>query len=197
MLTAVLEAPTEPAAVAEDDERPLIASAARGEVRAFEALYRRHAARVHGVIARLVGGDRARAEDLTQEAFVRAWQALAQWEPGAQFRTWLFRIAANAALDVLRRRKTVEFVPLDDTFEAADTAAGPERLAQGAQEVRRLEEALARLTPEHREVLLLREIEDMSYEEIGRVLALTEGTVKSRLARARAALIEETGKDAP
>ena len=76
-------------------------------------------------------------------------------------------------------------------------AAGPERLAQGAQGLRRLETALARLTREHREVLLLREIEGMSYEEIGRVLALTEGTVKSRLARARAALIEQTGKDAP
>ena len=68
---------------------------------------------------------------------------------------------------------------------------------QATQEMRQLEAALSRLTPEHREVLLLREIEDMSYEEIGRVLSLSEGTVKSRLARARAALIEQTRSDAP
>lgn len=171
-------------------------SARAGDRAAYSILVRRHQASLHRYLVRMVGSH-DEALDLTQEAFVRAWQALAQWEPGAQFRTWLYRIAANAALDVLRRRKTVEFVPLDDTFEAADAAAGPERLAQGMQEVRRLEAALARLTPERREVLLLREIEGMSYEDIGRVLALTEGTVKSRLARARTALIEETGKDAP
>lgn len=176
-----------------DDE--CVASALAGDRTAFSILVRRHQASLHRYLVRMVGSH-DEALDLTQEAFVRAWQSLARWEPGAQFRTWLFRIASNAALDVLRRRRTVEFVALDDTFEAADTAAGPERLAQGTQEVRRLEAALARLTPEHREVLLLREIEDMSYEEIGRVLALAEGTVKSRLARARTALIEETGKDA-
>jgi len=177
-----------------DDE--CVRSARAGDRAAYSILVRRHQASLHRYLVRMVGSH-DEALDLTQEAFVRAWQALAQWEPGAQFRTWLYRIAANAALDVLRRRKTVEFVPLDDTFEAADAAAGPERLAQGMQEVRRLEAALARLTPERREVLLLREIEGMSYEDIGRVLALTEGTVKSRLARARTALIEETGKDAP
>ena len=135
------------------------------------------------------------AMELTQEAFFRAWQALPQWEPGAQFRTWLFRIASNAALDLLRRRKTVEFVPLEGTYEAAHPGAGPERQAEVSQEIRLLEAGLARLSPEHREVLLLREIEEMSYEEIGRVLSLTEGTVKSRLARARAALIEETRRE--
>lgn len=171
-------------------------SAQAGDRTAYSILVRRHQASLHRHLARMVGSQ-DEALDLTQETFLRAWQALAQWEPGAQFRTWLFRIASNAALDVLRRRKTVQFVPMDDAFEAADAGAGPERLAQGAQQLRLLQAALARLTPEHREVLLLREIEDMSYEEIGRVLALTEGTVKSRLARARAALIEETGKDAP
>ena len=144
--------------------------------------------------ARMVGSSDD-ALELTQEAFLRAWQALPQWQPGAQFRTWLFRIASNAALDLLRRRKTVEFVPLDDTFEAVHPGAGPERQAQLTQEVRRLEAGLSRLTPEHREVLLLREVEDMSYEEIGRVLSLSEGTVKSRLARARLALIGQTGSD--
>ncbi len=130
--------------------------------------------------------------ELTQDSFVRAWQALPTWRPDAQFRTWLFTIASNAALDLLRRRKTVEFVPLDEGFDTSHPGAGPERQAQLTQEVWQLEAALMQLTPEHREILLLREIEDMSYEEIGRVLSLSEGTVKSRLARARTALIGQT-----
>lgn len=183
-----------PATDRPDDE--CVRNALAGDRTAYSVLVRRHQASLHRHLLRMVGSHDD-ALDLTQEAFVRAWQALPQWEPGAQFRTWLFRIASNAALDLLRRRKTVEFVAMDDTFDAADPGAGPERLAQGAQEMRELEAALARLSPEHREVLLLREIEEMSYDEIGRVLALSEGTVKSRLARARVALIEETRRKTP
>jgi len=182
-----------PASEPTDDE--CVRNALAGDRTAYSVLVRRHQRSLHRYLVRMVGSTDD-ALDLTQEAFVRAWQALPQWEPGAQFRTWLVRIASNAALDLLRRRKVVEFVPLGDTFEAVHPGAGPEHQAQVTQEVRALDAALARLTPEHREVLLLREIEDMSYEEIGRVLSLTEGTVKSRLARARAALIEQTRRDA-
>lgn len=178
---------------AERSDQEHVDAALAGDRTAYSILVRRHQGALYRYLVRMVASPDD-ALDLTQEAFVRAWQALPQWEPGAQFRTWLYRIASNAALDVLRRRKTVEFVPLDDTFEAADPAAGPERQAQVSQQLRELDAALTRLTPEHREVLLLREVEDMSYEEIGRVLSLSEGTVKSRLARARAALIEETGR---
>mgnify|MGYP003373663302 CR=1 FL=1 len=176
----------------EDDET--LRRARAGDRTAYSALVRRHQRAVHRHLLRMVGVPDD-AMELTQEVFVRAWQALPQWEPTAQLRTWLFRIASNAALDLLRRRKTVEFVPLDDSvFEVAHPAAGPERQAQATQELRRLEAALARLTPEHREILLLREIEDLSYEELASALSLTVGTVKSRLARARAALIEESRK---
>ena len=174
----------------EDDET--LRRARAGDRTAYSALVRRHQRAVHRHLLRMVGVPDD-AMELTQEVFVRAWQALPQWQPTAQFRTWLLRIASNAALDLLRRRKTVEFVPLDDSvFEVAHPAAGPERQAQATQELRRLEAALARLTPEHREILLLREIEDLSYEELASALSLTVGTVKSRLARARAALIEES-----
>lgn len=176
----------------DEDEEPLRRARA-GDRTAYSALVRRHQRAVHRHLLRMVGVPDD-ALELTQEVFVRAWQALPQWEPSAKFRTWLFRIASNAALDLLRRRKTIEFVPLDDAAgdAAAHPDAGPERRAQAAQELRRLEAALARLTPEHREILLLREIEDLSYEELASALALTVGTVKSRLARARAALIEES-----
>jgi RNA polymerase sigma-70 factor (ECF subfamily) len=166
-----------------------------GDRSAYSALVRRHQRGLYRYLVPMVGSPDD-ALDLTQESFVRAWQALREWSPSAQFRTWLFRIGRNAALDLLRRRGTVEFVPLDDAFDAAHGGSGPEQQAQATQEMRRLQAGLSRLTPEHREILLLRGMENMTYEEIGHVLSLSEGTVKSRLARARAALIELTRSDA-
>lgn len=175
----------------EESDEEWVCRARAGDRNAFAALVRRHQRPLYRHLARMVGSQDD-ALELTQETFVRAWQALAQWQPTAQFNTWLFRIGSNAALDLLRRRSAVEFVALDDTFEFEHQAPDLERQAQGMQEVRNLELALSKLTPEHREVLLLREVEEMSYEEIGQVLSLSAGTVKSRLARARAALIEQS-----
>lgn len=160
-----------------------------GDRKAFSELVRRYQKPVFRYMLRMLGSHDD-AMELTQEAFIKAWQALPQWQPEAQFRTWLFRIANNTALDTLRRRKLVEFVPLEDSFDAPDTGPDPEHQAQVTQEVQQLEACLKKLVPEHRQILLLREVEEMSYEEIACVLSLNEGTVKSRLARARAALIE-------
>ena len=167
-----------------------------GEGKAFSELVRRHQDHVYRYLLRMLGSHDD-ALELTQDAFVKAWQALPQWQPEAQFRTWLFRIANNAALDALRRRKLVEFVPLEDSFDAPSSEPDPEHQAQATQEVRQLEASLKKLRPEHREILLLREVEEMSYEEIGRVLSLSEGTVKSQLARARVALIEIHARSGP
>jgi RNA polymerase sigma-70 factor (ECF subfamily) len=160
-----------------------------GDRKAFSELVRRHQRPVHRYLLRMLGSHDD-AMELTQEAFVKAWQALPQWRPEAQFRTWLFRIANNMALDALRHRKLVEFVPLEDSFDAPGSEPDPEHQALVTQEVRQLDASLRKLMPEHRQILLLREVEEMSYDEIGSVLALNEGTVKSRLARARAALLE-------
>ena len=174
------------------DDADRIARAKAGDRNAFSELVRSHQSAVYRYLLRMLGS-RDDALDLAQDAFVRAWQALPQWQPEARFRTWLLRIAHNAALDALRRRRRVEFVALDDSLEPEASAAGPERQAQVTQQVRQLETSLGRLPPEHRDILLLREVEALSYEEIGQVLSLSEGTVKSRLARARAALIEVHG----
>jgi len=160
-----------------------------GDRKAFSELVRRHQRPVHRYLLRMLGSHDD-AMELTQEAFIKAWQALPQWRPEAQFRTWLFRIANNSALDALRHRKLVEFVPLEDSFDAPGSEPDPAHQAQVTQEVLQLDASLKKLMPEHRQILLLREVEEMSYEEIGSVLSLNEGTVKSRLARARAALIE-------
>lgn len=122
---------------------------------------------------------------------MKAHQALPGWRPEAQFRTWLLRIAHNAALDMLRRRQTIEFVPLagEEEFVLPDPGPQPDQLLDDRQRIGLLERTLRELPFEQREILLLREVEDMSYAEIAVTLEIAEGTVKSRIARARVAAI--------
>jgi RNA polymerase sigma-70 factor (ECF subfamily) len=166
-----------------------VARARAGDTAAFAALVRRHQDRVFGFILRMLDA-RDEAMELTQDVFVKAWQALPGWRPEARFSTWLLQIARNAALDQLRRRRVVQFAPLDDGMDVADTAPGPEARYASRQRQALLENALQQIAAEHREILLLREIEDLSYAELAAVLGIAEGTVKSRLARARAALLQ-------
>ena len=161
----------------------------QGNHAAYTTLVRRYQDRLYRFILRMVGS-RDEALELAQDVLFKAFQALPAWRPQAEFRTWLFRIAANAATDALRRRQTVEFVALDEDYDVPGEGAGPEAQLAARQQLRALDAALSRLPPDHREILLLREVEDMSYGEIGAALGITEGTVKSRLARARAALID-------
>ncbi|MDP1735726.1 MAG: sigma-70 family RNA polymerase sigma factor [Sulfuritalea sp.] len=180
--------------MADEAESELIARAQKGDHRAFTALVRSYQDRVFRFILRLIGA-RDEAMDLTQETFMKAHQALPGWRPEAQFRTWLFRIAHNAALDVLRRRKHVEFVSIDDLpggdegHALPDPARRPDELLADRQSIELLERTLRDLPAEHREILLLRELEEMSYTEIAATLGIAEGTVKSRIARARSAAL--------
>lgn len=180
--------------MADDAESGLIARAQAGEHRAFAVLVRQYQDRVFRFILRLVGA-RDEAMDLTQETFMKAHQALPGWRPEAQFRTWLFSIAHNASLDLLRRRKHVEFVSLADLpggeedHAMPDPARQPDERLADRQSIELLERTLRELPAEHREILLLREVEDMSYAEIAATLGIAEGTVKSRIARARSAAI--------
>jgi len=172
-------------------DRDFIELSRRGDRNAFGQLVRRYQDRLYRFILRMVNSH-DEALELTQDTFIKAWQALPEWRPDAEFRTWLFRIGSNAAMDCLRRRKTVQFVALEEDFDAPDGDAGPEARLQTKQELIALQRALGRLPPDQREIVLLREVEDMSYAEIGAVLDINEGTVKSRLARAREALIQHT-----
>lgn len=171
------------------DDHECAARAQRGDGKAFSELVARYQDKVYRFLLRLTRsqGD---AMDMTQDTFLRAFQSIDRWRPDALFRTWLFRIARNLAFDRLRRDKVVEFVELEDEAGTPDAAAGPEEAFATAQRIRLLESALTQLSPEHREIILLREIEGMSYDELAAVLALHPGTVKSRLARARAVLLD-------
>ncbi len=173
---------------ADAGEAAALARARAGELAAFGALVRRHQARVFRFLLRMLDA-REEAMELTQDVFVKAWQALPDWRPEAAFSTWLLQIARNAALDQLRRRRVVRFAPLEEGLEVADDAPGPEARYASRQRQAQLERALQRLAAEHREILLLRDIEDMPYEDIAEVLGISLGTVKSRIARARAGLL--------
>ncbi|MHA3904209.1 RNA polymerase sigma factor [Castellaniella sp. WN] len=170
----------------EDDRHAARASA--GDAHAYSWLVARHQGAVYRYLVRLIQAPEI-ARELTQDTFLRAYQAIRDWRPEARFRTWLFRIAHNLALDHLRRTSRVRMEPLDAGLDVPDPAPGPDRLLETAQRVRRLEQALSVIAPTHREILLLREIEGMSYEDIARTLNLNPGTVRSRIARARAALL--------
>lgn len=178
----------------DEAERGFIARAQAGDHRAFAELVRKYQDSVFRFILRL-NGARDEAMDLTQETFMKAHQALPGWQPEAQFRTWLFSIAHNATLDVLRRRQRIEFVAASDlgaeheVDALPDPARQPDQRLAEQQGIEMLERTLRALPAEHREVLLLREIEDMSYGEIAATLGIAEGTVKSRLARARSAAL--------
>jgi RNA polymerase sigma-70 factor (ECF subfamily) len=170
-----------------DVDRALAQAAATGDASAFEALYRRHAARVHGVVARLVGFDRARAEDLAQETFVRAWQALPAYRFESAFSTWLHRLAVNTALMDLRARRSRIQADGDEALEYVGSA---DSAGHGTALTMDLERAVAALPPRARAVLVLYDVEGWKHEEIADALGMAVGSSKAQLHRARALLRE-------
>lgn len=164
----------------------------RGDTDAFSQLVRRYEDRVIRFQLRMTGC-RETALDLAQETFLRAFQALASWQPSAQFRTWLFRIASNAAIDHLRRNRQFNHVPLEENDEFG-CEISVERLLSADQQMRILAKAVAQLPKKYSEALLLRELEGMSYSEIALLLDVSEGTVKSRISRARHGILSHFGR---
>jgi RNA polymerase sigma-70 factor, ECF subfamily len=169
----------------------LVQAAANGDLGAFETLVERHQAVVQRVAARVVGEQDA--EDVAQDAFLRAFHRLEKFRGEAAFRTWLLQIAHNGALDALARKK-VGTVPLDAAPEEEARDPGAQRTPADRLESRerrdRLDVKLKGLSPNHRVVLVLRDIEGLSYEEIAEVTGAPLGSVKGRLHRAREELIE-------
>ena len=167
--------------------------AASADVSAFEALYRRHHRRVHGVIVRLVGQAGARAEDLTQEAFVRAWQALPTFRFESAVSTWLHRLAVNTALMELRARRSRPLA--DDDEDALESLSMPDTAGRAVLG-RDLERAVATLPPRARAVLVLHDVEGWKHEEIAEELGMAVGSSKAQLHRARGLLRTRIGESA-
>ena len=166
-------------------EEQCVAQARGGDASAFEALVRTYEAPVYRLALRMCGGRAEDAQEVAQEAFLAAWRGLPRFRGQCRFSSWLYKLTANAAVDHLRREKRrPAAVPLENAGEPADPHTPQEELER--RELHRaVQQALDRLTPEHREVLLLRQMQGLSYQEIGAALSLEEGTVKSRLSRAK------------
>jgi RNA polymerase sigma-70 factor (ECF subfamily) len=165
----------------EADDIELLHRAASGDSAAFHALVDRHAQRLYRLAVSLIG-NAADAEDVLQEAFIGTFRGLRSFEARASVKTWLTRILVLQAAQWNRGRRRKFAGPMDDSIPAA---AGSPEVAMDVQA------ALGRLSPEHREVLALREFEGMSYEEIAEVLGVPRGTVESRLHRARSEMREK------
>ncbi len=166
------------------DERDLIARSCAGDLDAFDSLVRAHQERIYNLAYRLTG-NREDATDAAQEAFVRAYQALPRFRQASAFSTWLYRIATNAALDLVRRRPAIPPVELTADHPARDD---PEAEAQRRETHRRVHAALGHLPPEYRAAVVLRDLQGLEYEEVARVLQVPIGTVRSRISRGREAL---------
>ena len=174
----------------ETDER-LMQRFQGGDERAFEVLVHRHRTPVFSFLVRLTG-DRARAEDLCQEAFLRVVRAADDWKPKAPFRTWLYSIARNQAVDEARRQTFRRAEPLDGAASsAASDDPAPDRSADAALVRPKLEAALTSLPDEQREVFLLREHAGLRFHEIAEVTGTPVNTVKSRMRYALESLREK------
>ncbi len=175
------------------DDGELIRAACQGETAAFGVLVSKYQARLCTSLTHVCGSVDD-AEDIAQEAFVQAYVKLRSFAGGSAFYTWLYRIAVNAAISRRRKRReqtsvdtrkdTVGLEPLDDGERADERLLREERAVQ-------VQRALSRLSDEHRQILVLREVDDCDYDEIASILQLPVGTVRSRLHRARLQLKEQ------
>ena len=175
------------------EDAELVAAAQQGEREAFGCLVERYQDRVYNVLARVLDS-REDALDVTQEAFIQAFVKLNSFRGEAKFYTWLYRIALNLGLSKRRRRRSsisVEQVREQGGEEPVSLQPAPENVLMVEERAATLERALSALEADHCQILVLREIEQCSYEEISEILELPIGTVRSRIFRARIQLKEK------
>jgi RNA polymerase sigma-70 factor (ECF subfamily) len=164
------------------DDNDLASLAAGGDRDALDVLLERHVDRVHAVCRRILG-HREDALDATQEALISVARSIDRFDGRAAFTTWLYRVASNAALDELRRRKRRP-TPAEPVIDPVASGSGPETVGDRID----VDAALARIPEEFRVAVVLRDLCDLDYAQIADILDLPPGTVRSRIARGRAAL---------
>ena len=172
-------------------DRDLVRRAGRGDQEAFAELVRKYENQIFS-LARRMCTDPEDAADVAQEAFLAAWKGLPNFRQEAEFSTWLYWLATNAAIDHLRKAKKQRGdLSLDDealSLDTADSGPTPHQAAESRELRRAVSQAMDQLSDDHRQVLVLREVRQLSYEEIARALDMDLGTVKSRISRARNSL---------
>jgi RNA polymerase sigma factor (sigma-70 family) len=178
-------------------EQELVAAARGGDDRGFEELYARYRKRIARYVLGMVG-DHGRAEDITQEVFISALRRMRDTERPISFKPWIYQIAKNACIDELRRTRRRLEVPLEQgpdslggESDLLSREPGPERAAESKQQLEDLRGALRGVSELHHRILVLRELEGLSYSEIGALLGMSRPVVESTLFRARRRLAEE------
>jgi RNA polymerase sigma-70 factor (ECF subfamily) len=186
-----------PQALPVPDEE-LVRRVQAGNSDAFEELVRRYERKVYNITYRMLGNDQDASEAL-QDAFLRAYRFIGKFQFKSQFFTWLYRIATNVSLTKLRRRDKVETISIDEPLdedgnvplEIPDYKYSPERLMEQRQLKAALDKAVDELPPDYKSVVVLRDLEGLTNEEVGKVLNLSVAAVKSRLHRGRLVLREK------
>ncbi len=179
----------------EVDDADLVRMSQAGDYKAFDTLVNRHRGKVYAMIMNMVKND-ADAWDLAQDSFIKAWKALPKFENRSKFSTWLFRISHNVVYDWMRKKKIRSEGELDDELldvnridmsatTAPKLSPRPDEALSGRELRKEIGEALNKLSPHHKETILLREVQGMDYKEIAEVMDCTLGTVMSRLFYAR------------
>lgn len=174
-------------------DEQLVSRFKEGSMEAFEELVRRYETKIYNLVYRFMG-NHADAGDLAQEAFIRAYRALSKFRGESSFSTWIYKVTANVCRDELRKQRRKKNISLDELeggqreIAVADTSSLPEETFERRELQNRIQVYLNQLSEDHRLILLMREMQDMSYEEISEVMQCSMGTVKSRLSRARTAL---------
>lgn len=177
------------------EEQIIVKKAAAGNADAFEQLVIKYQSHIYNLCFRMTGNAED-AADLSQESFIKAWNNLSSFHFEAAFSTWLYRLTSNTCLDFLRSAKRHPQVSLtvedgdgeEAVLDIPDAAATPEESVISAEDAQLLALAMEALDPEQRQILTLRVVNEMSYADIADILRIREGTVKSRLSRARDAL---------
>ncbi len=175
-------------------DEDLISSYIEGDENALSTLVSRYLDDVYNFLYRLTG-DLQIAEDATQESFIKVWKNIGKYKRGNNFKSWLFRIARNTAIDHLRKKKEINLSAFEDadaknilTHNLIDTEPNALDLIQRAEDIDYVQKLLSQIDPKYREVLMLRESRDLTFEEIGKILGRPANTIKSQYRRAIASL---------
>ncbi|MFZ5965965.1 MAG: RNA polymerase sigma factor [Bacillota bacterium] len=179
-----------------DLEHLLIEKSKKGDIESFERLIEQYQKLAFNIAYRMLG-DMEDAKDATQDALVKVYKSISSFNEQSSFSTWLYKIVTNTCLDELRKKKKNKTTSLDNPMEAEDStfqrnvpdeSSTTEEIVEKREEAKALYKAISLLPEQHKVVIILRDIKGLSYEQIGEILDCPEGTVKSRISRARIAL---------
>ncbi len=179
-----------------DNEKALLEKAKNGDLAAFEKLIESYQKKVYNIVYRMIGNPDD-ASELTQEVFIRVFRSIRNFKEESQFSTWIYKIATNICLDELRKQKKHKVISLDEEIKSdegemkrqiEDNKPQPDIIAEKNELKKTVRNAILSLPDEYRVVIIMRDIKGLSYDEIAQITKCPEGTVKSRINRARKAL---------